>query len=610
MLAQFRELWCVDFEYHSAPGGQPTPVCLVARELRSDRVVRLWRTDFQSVPPYPTDRGSLFIAYHASAETGCHLALGWPLPEAILDLEAEFRCATTNVQMPCGKGLVGAMVAHGLSSITATEKSDMIGLILRGGHSADEREAILKYCQSDVDALAQLLPRMLPDILARPHGLELAVLRGLYSGHAVAAMEHNGTPIDCTTWSRLQRHWREIKARLVAEINPAFAVYDGLTFKAERFAAYLCRNNLPWPQLASGELELKDKVFKEMGEMYPQVEPLRQLRHTLSQLRLSDLAIGDDGRNRCMLGQFVASSGRNAPKASQYIFGPSTWLRGLIKPKPGRALAYIDWSSQEIGIAAALSGDTNLMEAATSRDPYIYFAKMAKLVPEDATKNSHKAEREMCKRCMLGVNYGMRAMSLSFRISKSVMEAQDLLQRHRQVFPKFWAWSEGAVRVANLFGHIDLTFGWRVHDGPDTSPLSLQNAPMQGNGAEMMRLAAIAGVRRGVQIDAVLHDAFLIESDADRLEDAVTSMQAAMAFASNKVLGGLELKTDVNRVCWPGRYMDSRPAAESMWNLVTRILTELEEEGAGASTRQQTRAYPTANARLPACPATPRVQLF
>ena len=221
------------------------------------------------------------------------------------------------------------MVAHGLSSISLTEKSDMIDLILRGGHSADEREAILDYCQSDVDALARLLPKMLPGILARPHGLELALLRGLYSGHAVAAMEHNGTPIDRATWSRLQRHWGEIKARLVAEINPAFGVYDGIwCSKRNGLPRIYAATTLPWPQLESGELELKDQVFKEMGEMYPQVEPLRQLRHTLSQLRLSDLAIGDDGRNRCMIGQFVASSGRNAPKASQYIFGPSTWLAG------------------------------------------------------------------------------------------------------------------------------------------------------------------------------------------------------------------------------------------------------------------------------------------
>ena len=227
MLEQFRELWCADFEYRSSPGNRPTPVCLVAREVRSDRVVRQWHPEFGSAPPYPTDRSSLFIAYHASAETSCHLALGWPLPEAILDLEAEFRCATTNVLMPCGKGLVGAMVAYGLNSITATEKSDMISVILRGGYSADEQEAILAYCQSDVDALALLLPKMLPAILARPHGLDLALLRGLYSGHAVAAMEHNGVPIDRTTWSRLQQHWEKIKARLVAKINPDLGCTTG-----------------------------------------------------------------------------------------------------------------------------------------------------------------------------------------------------------------------------------------------------------------------------------------------------------------------------------------------------------------------------------------------
>ena len=221
-----------------------------------------------------------------------------------------------------------------------------------GGYTCEEKVAILDYCQSDVDALARLLPRMLPGILARPHGLQLALLRGLYSGHAIAAMEHSGTPIDRPTWMRLRQHWDEIKARLVAQVDSAFGIYDGLVFKMERFVNYLSRNNLPWPQLASGDPDMKDQTFKEMGELYPQVEPLRQLRHTLSQLRPSDLAVGPDDRNRCMLGQFVASTGRNAPKASQYIFGPSTWLSGLIKPEPGRALAHIDWSSQEIGIAA------------------------------------------------------------------------------------------------------------------------------------------------------------------------------------------------------------------------------------------------------------------
>ena len=62
--------------------------------------------------------------------------------------------------------------------------------------------------------------------------------------------------------------------------------------------------------------------------MYPQVEPLRQLLHTLSQLRLSDLAIGDDGRNRCMLGQFVASRGATPPKLPSTSSDPARGYGG------------------------------------------------------------------------------------------------------------------------------------------------------------------------------------------------------------------------------------------------------------------------------------------
>jgi DNA polymerase-1 len=54
---------------------------------------------------------------------------------------------------------------------------------------------------------------------------------------------------------------------------------------------------------------------------------------------------------------------RNTPSANRFIFGPSVWLRRLIKPAPGMALAYIDWSSQEVAIAAALSGDPFLIDA-------------------------------------------------------------------------------------------------------------------------------------------------------------------------------------------------------------------------------------------------------
>jgi DNA polymerase I len=88
----FDEIWLVDFEFRAPAGERPDPVCLCARELRSGRRLRLWRDELGATPPYSIGRHSLFVAYFASAELGCHLALGWPMPVRILDLFTEFRC--------------------------------------------------------------------------------------------------------------------------------------------------------------------------------------------------------------------------------------------------------------------------------------------------------------------------------------------------------------------------------------------------------------------------------------------------------------------------------------------------------------------------------------
>ena len=108
-----------------------------------------------------------------------------------------------------------------------------------------------------------------------------------------------------------------------------------------------------------------------------------------------------------MLSPFRSDTGRNQPSTSKFIFGPSCWIRGFIKPGPGKFLAYIDYSQQELGIAAALSGDRKMQEAYRSGDPYLRFAQMAGAVPTNATKKSHPEERTAYKVGMLAVQYGI-----------------------------------------------------------------------------------------------------------------------------------------------------------------------------------------------------------
>ena len=272
-LLPFAEIWAVDFEFGSDPGENPEPVCLVAWELRSGRKLRLWRDEFGAAPPYPTGPDVLFVAYYASAEIGCHLALGWPVPERVLDLFTEFRNHTNGIPTVSGAGLLGALAHYGLDSIGTVEKDEMRDLILRGGPWNDaEREAILDYCESDVEALARLLPAMLPKI-----DLPRALLRGRYMA-AAARMERNGVPIDADTLELLRRHWSDIQDQLIAEVDRDYGVYEGRTFKADRFAEWLTRNNIPWPRLDSGRLDLSDDTFREMARAYPIVAPLRELR--------------------------------------------------------------------------------------------------------------------------------------------------------------------------------------------------------------------------------------------------------------------------------------------------------------------------------------------
>jgi hypothetical protein len=726
----FDEVWLVDFEYAAVDGERPTVHCMVAIEFFSGTVLRLWADELQArrKAPFSVGPRSLFVAYYASAELGCFLALGWPLPVRILDLCIEFKCLTCGTDVPCGRGLLGALTYYGLDAIDVAEKDSMRGLALRGGpFSPDEKVALLDYCESDVRALAALLPLMWPSI-----DLPRALLRGRYMS-AVARMEANGVPIDAEALALLRENWSRIKNRLVASVNADFDVYvpagqrtidpatsfgalalatadecgidahqlvevvdhlyteerkarsevleaiqaaaktTGLTpfkiarwenrggdastypgfdvrarelarelpalglgsgfvggevyddtdyasrlwdllcygppksrsrqellrsaseilaeasaafdagcssslrtwtFSAAKFAEFLVREGIPWPRLESGALALDDSTFRDMAKAYPRLATLRELRHALSELRLESLAVGRDGRNRCMLSAFASRTSRNQPSNAKFIFGPSVWLRGLIRPAPGWAIAYLDYEQQEFGIAAALSGDEAMQTAYASGDPYLTFAKQAGAVPADATKETHNSERDRFKACVLAVQYGMKEQSLALRIGQSEAHARELLRLHRETYPKFWDWSQAAVDHAMLHGWLQTVFGWRIHVGHDANPRSLANFPMQANGAEMLRLACCLATERGVRVCAPVHDALLIEAPIDDIDDVVVTAQQAMREASEIVLDGFALRTDAKIVRHPERYMDKR--GEQMWSKVWALVDELE----------------------------------
>ena len=583
-LESFDEIWCVDAEYSCHPGCQPEPICVVARELRSGRELRLWQDELAtlSAAPFRTDERALFVSYAAPAEFSVFHALGWPAPARVLDLFVEFRAITNGLSTPSGAGLLGALVYHGLPAMDGAEKQTMRDLARRGGpFTDDERQALLDYCAEDVHALERLLPRMLPRI-----DVPRALLRGRY-GWASASMEHRGIPIDVPMFEHLRRRWGHVQAALVAEVDQRYGVFEGTTFKRDKFAAWLVANGIPWPRLESGRLKTDDDTLRAMAKAFPVVAELRELRAALGKMRLfDDLAIGPDGRNRTGIMPFRATTGRNQPSNAKFIFGTSRWLRSLIKPEMGMAVAYIDYDQQEFGIAAALSCDKAMADAYRSGDPYLAFGKQAGAIPPDGTKETHKDERNLFKACVLAVQYGMGAKSLADRIGQPEDLARRLLRFHRETYGGFWVWSEAAVDRAILLGQLETVFGWPIHVGPSADPArganarSLANFPCQAHGAEMLRLACCMLVEAGIGLCAPVHDAVVIEAPVADIDQVVAQARGIMADASKIVLGGFEIGTGVEIIKYPDRYIDEN--GEDFWNTVTRIAGPLSQSHPGA----------------------------
>jgi hypothetical protein len=336
-----------------------------------------------------------------------------------------------------------------------------------------------------------------------------------------------------------------------------------------------------------------------MVKTFPQLQNLKQLKSSIDKLKLNSITVGDDGRNRTLTSPFSSKTARNQPSNAKFVFLGDTWLRSLIKPEKDWAIAYIDWAQQEFGAAAALSGDPNMILAYTSGDCYLEFAKLAGAVPAHITKDNYCPEtlgyatqagtpvdysgiRDRYKQCVLAVQYGQGPAGLASRTGLSVIEARELMQRHRETFRRFWQWIGNILNTATFHLELPTMFGWWLNTAAiydeevdnrarsSCSPRTVQKYLMQASGSEMLRLACIRADERGIRVCCPVHDALLIEAPVDEIERAVAETQDCMRLASRDVLYGFELRSEAKIVRWSDRYVDKRGRA--MWNIVAKLL--------------------------------------
>ncbi len=238
-------------------------------------------------------------------------------------------------------------------------------------------------------------------------------------------------------------------------------------------------------------------------------------------------------------GIFGTQTGRNAAKAKTFPLAMSSWLRSIVRPKPGSFIIGSDFSQQEVYVAAKLSGDQNLLDAYNSGDVYLAFAKQAGLVPLDATKQTHKLERMLCKSTVLGLQFGMGHAKLKTKLKLDSGEdvsdekTSELIQAHKTTYSVYWDWVR---QISNTYkdGIPLVTNDGFVLFCDNPVMTSVRNFPVQANAAAITRKAIVRCWEMGLKVMCGLHDAIYVISEHPDVEEGV--LNEIMLWATEQVL--------------------------------------------------------------------------
>jgi hypothetical protein len=557
------------------------------------RTTRMWRDELLAAPRPPFDIGddAVFVAYSAQAEMTCFKVLGWQFPKHVFDLHVAY-LAASNILLPYNpdekrtkprKRLPDACRAYGITGWESIDKEEIAAAIGEGRWREYGAAAVFQYCEEDVHKTAELLVAMLRGrvddcgrVIFPPVDIGRVLWWSNYAAKCIALIQARAMPIDVEAWNLVQENPAAVVGELLRRLDPSHGSDDPI-YTPEgkrsyaRFERWLASVGVTaWPRLESGALDLSGDAFGLMSHV-PGIEGLHALHDSLRVIVGSKLSIGRDGRNRPSLFPFGTATGRNAHRRS--LYNAHADLRGFMRFSPDTIGCYLDWRTQEVGIAAAESGDVRLKRAYTDGDVYHALAHMCGLTSDPDIEHWKKAAadvRHRMKQLQLAITYGMGVPSLARGLNRHPLIASEIIERHKRTYPRFWEWRAGMVDTAMLTRRIESSFGWPLRIATSPNERTLYNFPMQAGGAEMLRLAAWRLCEAGIIPVMLVHDGILLEeADPERIEHAKEIMRAA----GREVCGGFEIGVDVDQMLVGGaRYRDKRPMAQKMWASIETVL--------------------------------------
>jgi DNA polymerase-1 len=284
---------------------------------------------------------------------------------------------------------------------------------------------------------------------------------------------------------------------------------------------------------------------------HPIIAPIMEHRE-LSKLKgtyldsLPPLVSPRTGRVHTKFNQVVAETGRissqdpnlqNIPIRSDL----GMQIRRGFVAAPGHVLIAADYSQIELRILAHLSGDPLLSTA--FRDRIDVHTQTAAEVFSVAREDVTPEQRRIAKAVNYGLSYGQSDFGLSRALDVSRTQAAEYSRRYFQRFPTIHKFMDEIVAVARAQGGARTVLGrWRpIPNLMSKSPAArhaaervAQNTPMQGTGADIIKLAMlrtserIAKERWPIKMLLTVHDELVFESPPDLAETAGAAFKDEM----------------------------------------------------------------------------------
>lgn len=438
----------------------------------------------------------------------------------------------------------------------------------------EEQDEILEYCTGDIAELKDILDaivRHYSKLLDRDQFKNLKDAM-LYRGNIVARtalVSSIGYPVSREKVTNFTNNVPKIIQAVQLEINEQFPEMQIFRPKGKKGSGLFSLNTLAlkkwikesdyanhWMKTKGKGISLKLDAWEQHfsfrhdfpdGNLPAQILRWLKLNQSLNGFKPKSVTAknpdtffsyyGDDDRAHPYLNSHGSQTDRFQPKALGYLHLKSAWMRSMVEPEEGRAIAAIDYGSQEFFISALLSGDENMIEAYLSGDVYLHFAKLAGAVPMDGTRDEYKKERNLFKSTVLGLSYGMGAAALARKLTMDTgiphdkADAQELITLFFDAFPDYQQFTEDVINEYNENDMLQLNNDWILF-GDNDNAKSVGNFLVQGAGAAILQEALVKCQDAGLSVIILLHDALYIEydyKDFDKLDIFADCMRDAFA---------------------------------------------------------------------------------